>query len=168
VSLAGAYDLLSRSRLRIVWADDQLDTSKPAPGSAKSGAVSTNSNGDAELSLPKDHSYAAGDYVAVDYFLFNEGVGVRDTRVIDGWDITIGSHSDYVQNANLEVRVQGLDDPSDATPALLQTFKTNGVSRQETADASFGDNTVAWPNSIWVSVHPRRLVCHRRDQRPRE
>lgn len=144
VTCNGSYRLLEDTSMRVVWSDSSIGEEK-APGSAGSGSVSVNSFGNLVLTMPKGHAYAEGDYVAVDYYLFGEPVGSRDGKKIDGFHITIGTGSDFQGNPNLITRVQGLQTPNDL-PDTLQGFTAPG-ERKETSNASFGDNTLAWPNS---------------------
>jgi hypothetical protein len=151
VTCDGAYRLLGATRMRAIWSDSDLTQLVQAPGSAGGASMMIDASGRLVLSFPKDHSFAAGAYIAADYFAFGEPVGVRDSKKLDSWKITLGSASTYTGAANLEVRIYGLASPSDATPVLLQTFDSSSTfpsTRMEVAQTGhLGDNTVNWPST---------------------
>lgn len=144
VTCNGMYRLLDETLMRIVWSDGSIGDSN-APGSAASGDVSVNSYGNIVLTMPKDHAFGAGSYVGVDYYLFDEAVGTRDGKKIDGFHIIIDKLSTFQNNSNLTVRVLGMNGPNDS-PDTLQGFTAPG-ERKETSDASSGDNSSPWLQS---------------------
>lgn len=154
VTVDGAWRLLSRTFMREVWSDNDLTKLTQSPGSAKSATFSTTSQGNLEIGFPKaaqptsgKNLMAQGDYIALDYYLFNELADLRDGKVMDGWEITLGSGGNYDQNSSLEFRIYGMTSPGDQTPNLLQTFTTSGTQRHETSSGVHGQNTTPWTNS---------------------
>lgn len=157
VSCAGSYDLLGRTLMRSVWSDRDLSKWQAAPGSIQSANLNVNANGNLVMAFPKDHQFPNGSYVAADYFLFNETVGPRDAKLLDGFQITIGSSSTVFGAANMDVRIYGLDSPGDASPTLIHTFGAAGSRTEYSNSGSHGtrsgapavgaDNGVDWANN---------------------
>jgi hypothetical protein len=146
VTCDGDYRLLGATRMRAVWADTDLTELVQAPGSAGGASMAVDASGRLVFSFPKDHSFPAGAYIAADYFLFDEAVGVRDSKKIDSFKVAVGTASTFDGAANLEMRVYGMASPSDTTPNLLQTIQNSGVSVMHVSDATHGAGNVnPWP-----------------------
>jgi hypothetical protein len=152
VTCDGAYRRLEDTRMRVIWSDGDLTQLPTAPGSSKVGTAQVNSNGDLELSFARGTPSGSGnylnqgDYIAVDYWLFDENTGTRDTKKVDGWHIAIGTASTFQSVAALEVRIYGMQNPNDSSPTLLQTFAGTNTGRNESSDGSSGANSGSpWP-----------------------
>jgi hypothetical protein len=144
VTLDGAYRKTAKTRMRIVWADDDITQWQTSPGNRSSGQISLTSDGRLEFRMNSNTKHINGEKLTADYFLFGEQVGLRDRKLIDGFLFEQATSS--FSDGNFEFRVYGMTDPTDGSPDLLFSSQANSpISLKMVSDGSSGDDTNGWP-----------------------
>jgi hypothetical protein len=150
VALNGAYRKLGPgpddgTRMRIVWDDRDLSQWQPCRGNTGKGSVDVRSDGSLRFVMQGDTKHKDGDFVAVDYFLFGEGAGPRDHKLIDA--VHFEQNVSNFADGNFAFRVYGMDDPSSfGTADLIFASQANSpIGWTTVSDGSIGDDPNGWP-----------------------
>lgn len=87
VSVNGHWVDLHQTRMREIWDDQDMAKWLPNEGNDHSPQLDLTSNGRIRIQWNAGTVLANGNRAQLDYFLFNEPVGTRDTKKIVGFDI---------------------------------------------------------------------------------
>lgn len=170
VALNGAYRKLGPgpddgTRMRIVWADADLSQWQPMHTNKSGTTAEVKSDGSLKLAFTAGTKYHSGEHVAVDYFLFGEGAGVRDRKRIDGiyFEMDTARFNDDA-SGTYTVQIWGMEGPSDPDPDLLyETATQDPVSRHLVSDGSSGFDANGWPVQTGYRCLRIGLYCNADD-----
>jgi len=142
VSCYGFWLALQQTRMREVWDDQDMGKWLPSAVNDHNPQVDLLSNGNIKIAWPNGTVVTSANRAQLDYFLFNEPVGVRDTKRITAFDISC-SNDDGNASTAIDYVVEGYPTTISGT--------TDQLVIRGTAVGSFADKEGAiadsWPES---------------------